>query len=652
MLAFTVALSTLASACRRRASEAGVASNASNSVSNSVESTKTRAIPSSSGVVTTTSSADVVTRASAVGSAWQSGAPVVASGSVAAATLRARSRVPLGDRGPVHLLSGGDPRSLGRRACEAVVPSRPPETPILLKPNLGGFDWFKDPKTHDGDDGVRGRITDPAFVAGVIECLRARGHRAITIAEGWGATPADWRRLIAVSGYEAMAKAESVTLVAMDDDGVFDRAPGEPGKPLAIEGIEGTQVPRLLIPKILAEHFANGLVISLPKIKAHRFGVVSVAVKGMQGFVMLGDASPAYKQKWRMHRELGAWLAKKDRSDRAGYVAALEIFAERIADVLALEAPDVVLAEGAPAMGGDGFQELVPSAENVAVAGVNAIAVDRVAAQLLGLHGNEALAKELGGHASSPLIEVAAKRFGIDLDAIEVVGDGAALLRTPRPVRYKSMAGFRIDAAPKTPEAHAVARDGEITIDGALDEPIWARAPKVRWSTDWAGEERGIPTTARFVWSPEALHVAFELEEAGYFVDRDRPTSVEREGLYREDCVEIFLDADPKTPRSYHEIEVGPFGHFFDLAVDGAKSDVTWSSGLRVGTRQEGSRATIELAITAPEITRALRAGARLPLGLFRMEGRAPRRYLAWSPTRTPKPNFHVPEAFGRLVIE
>jgi len=46
-----------------------------------------------------------------------------------------------------------------KRICEAKVPHVAQDTPILLKPNLGGFDWFKDPKKNDdGDDGVRGRI--------------------------------------------------------------------------------------------------------------------------------------------------------------------------------------------------------------------------------------------------------------------------------------------------------------------------------------------------------------------------------------------------------------------------------------------------------------------------------------------------------------
>jgi hypothetical protein len=34
------------------------------------------------------------------------------------------------------------------------------------------------------------------------------------------------------------------------------------------------------------------------------------------------------------------------------------------------------------------------------------------------------------------------------------------------------------------------------------------------------------------------------------------------------------------------------------------------------------------------------------------MEGKSPRSYLAWSPPRTAKPNFHVPDAFGVLVVD
>jgi hypothetical protein len=433
----------------------------------------------------------------------------------------------------------------------------------------------------------------------------------------------------------------------------------KPGKALGLRGMENTHVPTLLIPKILAEHLDHGLFLSLPKVKAHRFGVFSMSVKGMQGTVMLSDATPAFRQKWRMHRELNPWLEakKKNAEDRGAYVAALEKFAERIVDVLEVETPDAVLAEGAPAMGGDGFQKLFPSDENFAIGGENPILVDRVGAELLGTWDRAELAKELGGHRTSPLLELAAKRFGVDLTAPKVVGDGAGLLAAPRPTHFIAMAGFSIDASPtaaEKPTAHAV--PGEAKIDGRGDDRVWKNAPKTTFDTDYAGEHSKVSTTVRFAWSKTALTALFELESANLFTDTTRPTDVERPRLYEEDCVEIFLAPNAANPRRYAEIEVGPHGHFFDLFVDRDKKteQTSWSGALRVATTRDETRhtATIEVATQAPEILSALTPGARLPLGIFRMEGKTPRLYLAFSPPLTKKPNFHVPEAFGALAID
>lgn len=609
-------------------------------------------------------------------------------GEVDGAALRARNRARIAaDKAPVVVLQSKDAhpaRDLGQRLCEAVVPKKPPSTPILLKPNIGGFDWFKDPATHDGDDGVRGRTTDPEFVRGVIRCLKARGHDHITIAEGWGATHKDWVKLVDVTGYAQMAREEHVPLVAMDDDGVFDVEGDQPGKPVGIRGMEATHVPTLLVPKLLADTLAHGLFISLPKIKAHRFAVFSLSIKGMQGTVMMSDKAPAFHNKWRMHRELNPWLdaQKKGHEDRAAYVAAIETFAERIADVLEVEAPDVVLAEGAPAEGGDGFEKLWPSAERFAVGGTNPILVDRVGAQLLGLWDSKDLARELGGHATSPLLETAAKRFGVDIASPAVTGDGAALLSAPRPVHLIGMASFTIhstsapsapppaapptasSAAPPAPPAdrpvvHAANLGGDtIVVDGRSLDAAWARATPATWDTDYAGNPTGIATHARFMHSPAGLFALWELEGAALDdTDLTRSPETSRPRLYEEDCVELFFTPDPKRPRHYFETELGPFAHFFDVAVDldAHTSDTTWSSGVTVRATQDRAahRATIEAELTAaPYLPPFVVPGAQLPIGLYRMEGKGTRRYLAWSPPRTKKPDFHVPAAFGTLVID
>lgn len=598
---------------------------------------------------------------------WQAGPPVVVGDTVDGAALRAANRARIAaDHSPVTVLRGGTARELGQRLCEAVVPERPPATPILLKPNMSGFDWFKNPKTNDGDNGVAGRITDPEFVRGVIHCLKARGHTAITVADGFGGKPADWDRLIDVSGYRAMCADEGAPLVALDDDGKFDVEGTQPGKPLGLSGMERTKVPTLLVPKIVAEHLDHGLFISLPKVKAHRFAVFSIAIKSLQGVAMYSDAAPAYRQKWRTHKEVGAAIdlvKKGDPKARAFYIAALEKFAERMVDVFEVEAPHAILAEGAPAMSGDGFQVLFPSSEPVAIGGTNPIAVDRVGAEYLGLWDHDGLAAELGGHRTSPLLEVAAARFGVDLAKVGVVGDGADLLAKRRPARLYAMGGFVVDdvAAADQRSVHAARVDAaEVpSMDGAID-PVWDRAPPITFATNFMGTTTPHRSTVRLLWSERGLHVLWQVEGTDLRTDTARPIDVERTALYQEDCVELFIAPDPALPRRYFEIEVGPHGHWFDIAVDRTgragvkKEDTAWSGALTIGTTRDAAARTavIEFTIAAPELLAALRPGAKLPLGLDRMEGTKPRQYLMAFPGRTAKPNFHAPTGFGELVLD
>ena len=582
------------------------------------------------------------------------------------------------DRSAVTVLAGESALELGQRLCEAVVPSRPPATPILVKPNLCGFDGFKNTAKSGGDDGVQGRVTDVEFTRGVVRCLKARGHTKVTIADGCGNSHEHWQKAVDLAGYTAMAAAEQVPLVALDDDGVFDREGDKPGKPLGITGIEHTHVPTLLMPKLLAETLEHGLFISVPKIKAHRYAVVSLGIKGMQGTVMRSEAAPAYNQKWRMHEELKPYLQERRQhapEDRAKYVASLELFAERMVDVLEISLPDVVLAEGVPAMSGDGFQSIRKVPGGIAIGGTNPVLVDRVGAEYLGLWNNAELAKELGGHRTSPLIELAARRYGVALASPTLAGDGVSALRTPRPVFFKAIAPFTLpaSAAPtvasgapaasglppaptsSVPVAHAKHVATPPVIDGRL-EPIWTGAPVVTWQTDYAGTDSGITTTARFLWTDGALFVLFELSGAGLDVDASRPLATERAKLYEEDCVELFIGPDATRPQHYFEIELGPLGHFFDLEIDRAAkaSRPEWSSGLSVKTSSDSARHTalIEARLSAPELATALVGGARLPLALYRMEGKAPRQYLAWRPPHTSKPNFHVPEGFGTLQVD
>lgn len=206
------------------------------------------------------------------------------------------------------------------------------------------------------------------------------------------------------------------------------------------------------------------------------------------------------------------------------------------------------------------------------------------------------------------------------------------------------------------PTASAVHVDsGSITVDGKSNEAAWANAQEVAWDTDYSGKHTGVRTSARFAWGDDGLFVLVTLSSLGDNTDVTRPTDVERENLYVENVFELFLAPDAAKKTFYYEIEVGPFGHYFDLSVDRAsgKSDPGWSSlPVIATTRDPTSRAAvIEAFFGAVGIRRSLKSGAKLPLGLFRIEGKSPRSYLAWSPAYTRHPNFYVPDAFGSLLL-
>jgi hypothetical protein len=223
------------------------------------------------------------------------------------------------------------------------------------------------------------------------------------------------------------------------------------------------------MPQLLAETLEHGLFISVPKLKAHRYSVVSMGIKGMQGTVMRCEGAPAYNQTWRMQEELKEYLGERKRrepEDRGKYVRSLELFAERMVDVLKSRGP------------------------------------------------TQALRRRL--RRAVPFTRPATT---------------TALLRGR--------------AGPARPFSRSGDRPREQLVTCRMVE--WSR-----------------------------------------------------------------VEDDSRCART----------------------------------------AVIEARLSAPEVVTVLRAGARLPLALYRMEGKEPRRYLAWRPPLTAKPNFHVPDGFGVLVVD
>ncbi len=134
-------------------------------------------------------------------------------------------------------------------------------------------------------------------------------------------------------------------------------------------------------------------------------------------------------------------------------------------------------------------------------------------------------------------------------------------------------------------------------------------------------------------------------------------------GLWDRDVCEIFIAPDPQVVERYFEFEAAPTREWIDVAIhwtaEKRESDWEFHSGMTVATDltvdpkpiQKGFL-TISIRIPWNHWIHQPQKGERWRVNLFRCIGKDPDRgYLAWQPTKTPKPDFHVPQVFGWLLF-
>ncbi len=192
-----------------------------------------------------------------------------------------------------------------------------------------------------------------------------------------------------------------------------------------------------------------------------------------------------------------------------------------------------------------------------------------------------------------------------------------------------------------------------------LDHAEWNQARSVRIDRYWSGAAapRGRYAEVRVLWSSKALHVRFVCNQAEPLVVSKTPQfSKKTMNLWDRDVCEIFIAPDPHTVERYLEFEAAPTGEWLDVAIhvisDKRESDWDFHSGMTAAARVEKDRVTIAMRIPWNHWIHAPQQGERWRTNLFRCVGAGETRgYLSWQPTRTPEPQFHVPQAFGWLVF-
>ena len=190
-----------------------------------------------------------------------------------------------------------------------------------------------------------------------------------------------------------------------------------------------------------------------------------------------------------------------------------------------------------------------------------------------------------------------------------------------------------------------------------LDDSAWKSASLAKIMTYWSGEKApaGREFTANLFWSDTALYVRFRASQSEPLVVSENADLTKKIiGLWERDVCEIFIAPDASLRNKYFEFEIAPNGEWIDLGIEVAsqerKTDWNYKSGMTSAAKIEKDKVVMAIKVPFASLGRTPKVGDVWLGNLFRCVGKDPTRgYLAWQPTETQKPNFHVPEKFGEF---
>ncbi|HEX8818071.1 MAG TPA: carbohydrate-binding family 9-like protein [Terriglobales bacterium] len=193
----------------------------------------------------------------------------------------------------------------------------------------------------------------------------------------------------------------------------------------------------------------------------------------------------------------------------------------------------------------------------------------------------------------------------------------------------------------------------EITLSAERPAPQWREATPISFCADWQGlnPDARLQTQVQALWSAQNLFLRFECSYRELHIFDDADPAGRRDHLWDRDVAEAFLQPPDSAPNCYKEFEISPNGMWIDLDIfPGGRADL--HSGLKrsVFLDRKQKKWSAELAIPLRAISSHFDPTAPWRANFYRIEGKKePRQYLAWQPTHTPEPNFHIPSAFGML---
>jgi hypothetical protein len=197
---------------------------------------------------------------------------------------------------------------------------------------------------------------------------------------------------------------------------------------------------------------------------------------------------------------------------------------------------------------------------------------------------------------------------------------------------------------------------GDFSI-AELENKAWNKAETIDINKYWSGENapKERQFKAKLLWSDAAIYVRFEANQKEPLVVSEKANLTSKtRGLWDRDVCEIFLAPNRAEFRKYFEFEIAPNGEWIDLGIhqmpDKRDTDWNYASGMKSKSLIGKDKIWMAIKVEWKAFGNAPKTGDVWLGNIFRCIGKGETRgYLAWSPTGTKEPSFHVPAKFGEF---
>ena len=181
-----------------------------------------------------------------------------------------------------------------------------------------------------------------------------------------------------------------------------------------------------------------------------------------------------------------------------------------------------------------------------------------------------------------------------------------------------------------------------------------------RWkATRTASRSPAIEPKSARAGRPSNLYLLFICPYEELYLHPNPSQTEETNELWDYDVAEAFIGTDFKDIRHYTEYEVSPQGEWVDLDIDRNTDPPSHQRGSGTPDFKVKARIDREHKIWYGEMQIPFAAIDYRQAGQGRGDAHQPvprtgaasrRKFIAWQPTHSP--SFHVPEAFGLLVLK